>query len=458
MSFNINIPNEAKWIIRELNILDYEAYVVGGCVRDSLLGNKPKDWDICTDAKPENVRDIFRIHGLEVIETGLQHGTVTVHFPSGNNYEITTFRVDGKYSDGRHPDSVEFVSSITDDLARRDFTINAMAYNDNDGLIDPYGGAKDLRMRLIRCVGDPDERFQEDSLRILRAMRFASVYRFQVVYKTISAMDRNRSLLHNISAERIRDELCKMLMGDNALHVLLHYRGIIAEIIPELGECIGFEQNNPYHKYDVYGHIAHAVSEYKGGDISIKVALLLHDIGKPKSYVTDEHGRGHFYGHPVVSHELAKHILERLKFDNKTRDEILELVLYHDVDIKASRKIARRLLNKIGADRVKQLIEVKRADILSHSDKAHGNRLETLYEFASIVDDVIAENECFKIKDLEVTGHDICALGVSGPMVGKILNHLLDRVIDETLSNDHNSLMDEARTFIMNMEDSNHGR
>ena len=323
-----------------------------------------------------------------------------------------------------------------------------MAYNDDVGLIDPYHGAEDLSMRLIRCVGNPDERFQEDSLRILRAMRFASTYGFQIVSKTSSAMNRNRSLLNNISAERIRDELCRMLYGKNILHVLLDYCDIIAEVIPELRECIGFEQNNPYHKYDVYGHIAHAVAEYKGGDVSIKVALLLHDIGKPKSYVTDERGRGHFYGHPAVSHELAKHILERLKFDNKTRDEILELVLYHDVEIKASRKVARRLLNKIGADRVKQLIEVKKADILSHSDKAHDKRLSNLQEFSKIVKDIIAEGECFKIKDLAVNGHDICALGVFGPMVGEVLNHLLDKVMDETLENDHDSLMDEARNFI----------
>ena len=442
------IPWPAKWIIHELTVMGYKAYIVGGCVRDSLLGKRPKDWDICTNAKPEAVIDIFRSRGMEVIETGLQHGTVTIHNPGGGNYEVTTFRVDGEYTDGRHPDSVEFIDDITADLARRDFTINAMAYNDEDGLIDPFGGAKDLRMKLIRCVGDPDKRFQEDSLRILRAMRFASTYKFQIVSNTISAMNRNCHLLHNISAERICNELCRMLHGENILYVLLQYCDIIAEIIPDLRECIGFEQNNPYHQYDVYGHIAHAVSEYKGGDISIKVALLLHDIGKPKSYVTDERGRGHFYGHPAVSHEMAKHILERLKFDNRTRDEILELVLYHDVEIKASRKIARRLLSKIGIDRVIQLIEVKRADILSHSDKTHGNRLETLQEFASIVDDVITENECFTIKDLAVNGHDICALEVSGPMVGRVLKHLLDKVIDETLMNDHESLIEEAKKFI----------
>ena len=422
------IPWPAKWIIHTLTEMCYKAYIVGGCVRDSLLGRRPKDWDICTNAKPEAVIDIFRSRDTEVIETGLQHGTVTIHISGSGDYEVTTFRVDGEYTDGRHPDSVE--------------------YNDEDGLIDPFGGAKDLRMKLIRCVGDPDTRFQEDSLRILRAMRFASTYKFQIVSNTISAMNRNRHLLHNISAERICNELCRMLHGENILYVLLQYCDIIAEIIPELRECIGFEQNNPYHQYDVYDHIAHAVSEYKGGDISIKVALLLHDIGKPKSYVTDERGRGHFYGHPAVSHEMAKHILERLKFDNKTRDEILELVLYHDVEIKASKKVARRLLSKIGTDRVKQLIEVKKADILSHSDRAHGNRLDTVYEFASIVDDIIAENECFTIKDLAVNGHDICALGVSGPMVGRVLNHLLDNVIDETLENDHETLIEEAKKFI----------
>lgn len=442
------MPWPAKWIIHTLTEMGYKAYIVGGCVRDSLLGKRPKDWDICTNAKPEAIVDIFRSRGMGVIETGLQHGTVTIHIPGHDNYEVTTFRVDGEYSDGRHPDSVEFIDDITADLARRDFTINAMAYNDEDGLIDPFGGAKDLRMKLIRCVGDPDNRFQEDSLRILRAMRFASTYKFQIVSNTISAMNRNRHLLQNISAERICNEMCRMLHGENILYVLLQYCDIISEIIPELRECIGFEQNNPYHKYDVYEHIAHAVSEYKGGDISIKVALLLHDIGKPKSYVTDERGRGHFYGHPAVGHEMAKHVLERLKFDNKTRDEILELVLYHDVEIKASRRVARRLLSKIGVDRVKQLIEVKKADILSHSEKAHGNRLETVYEFASIVDDIIAENECFTIKDLAVNGHDICALGVSGPMVGRVLKHLLDKVIDETLENDHETLIEEAKNFI----------
>lgn len=447
MSFKIDIPEEAKWLINELSILDYEAYVVGGCVRDSLLGLKPHDWDICTNAEPESIAHIFRIQGLEVIETGLRHGTVTIHFPSGNNYEITTFRVDGEYSDGRHPDSVEFVDDITADLGRRDFTINAMAYNDAVGLVDPYHGAKDLRMKLIRCVRNPDERFHEDALRILRAMRFASIYGFKIVHKTAMAMQRNKELLCNISSERVRDELCKLLCGYNVLHILTQYHAIISEIIPEIKECVGFQQNNPYHQYDVYGHISHAVSEYKGGDISVRVALLLHDIGKPEVYVTDERGRGHFYGHPAVSHRIARTVLERLKFDNKTRDEILELVLYHDVDVKPSRKVARRLLNKIGADRVVQLIEVKRADILSHSDKAHGKRLSDLQEFAKIVENIVAEGECFKIKDLAVNGHDICALGVGGPIIGQTLNRLLGMVMDETVENNRDALMAETEKY-----------
>lgn len=451
MSLKIDIPRGARSLIETIECDGYEAYIVGGCVRDSLLGKTPHDWDICTSGKPEAIISALERCNIRVVCTGLQHGTITAVMDDGS-YEITTFRVDGEYSDGRHPDNVDFVDSITADLGRRDFTINAMAYNDNAGLIDPYGGANDLRMKLIRCVGDPDKRFQEDALRILRAMRFASTYGFHIVDKTAMAMKRNRALLHNISAERIRDELCRMLYGDNVLHVLQQYSDVVAEIIPELKACIGFEQNNPYHKYDVYDHIMHAVSEYKGGDISIKVALLLHDIGKPRSYVTDERGKGHFYGHPAVSYDIATDVLERLKFDNRTKDEILELVLYHDVEVKPSKRIARRSLSKLGIDRIRQLIEVKRADILAHSSRAHDNRLSNLQEFSKIVEDIVAENECFKIKDLAVNGHDICALGVSGPIIGQTLNHLLNLVIEELLDNDYDSLMMEAKKFLKENE------
>ena len=450
MKIKIDIPYSAGYIIHTLEAAHgHKTYVVGGCVRDSLLGKVPHDWDICTSAKPEQVRTYLESCGEKVIDTGIKHGTVTAIMADGN-YEITTFRVDGKYSDSRHPDDVEFVDDIVADLSRRDFTINAMAYNDDEGLIDPFGGAKDLKKKRIRCVGDPDERFKEDPLRILRAMRFASTYGFSIERETAKAMLRNRELLNLISGERIRDELCKMLCGENILEVLLKYPEIMGEIIPGLRRCVGFDQNNPYHKFDVYAHIAHTVAAYKGGDVSVKVALLLHDIGKPYVYTEDENGRGHFYGHPKMSHMIAKNdVLDRLRFDNHTRDNILDLVLYHDAELKPSRKVIKRLLSKHGADTVRQLIQVRRADILAQTGKSHDDRLLKMVEFELLVEEIIADQECFKIKDLAIDGHDICSFGVDGPIVGQTLNYLLEAVIDERVENDHLALMKEATRYLM---------
>ena len=446
----IVIPRAAQWIIHNLEVdHGHKAYVVGGCVRDSLLGKPPHDWDICTSAKPEQVRTYLELCGEKVIDTGIKHGTVTAIMDEDGNYEITTFRVDGKYSDSRHPDTVEFVDDIVADLSRRDFTINAMAYNDEEGLIDPFDGAKDLKKGRIRCVGDPNERFREDPLRILRAMRFSSTYAFKIERETAKAMQKNRELLNFVSGERIRDELCKMLCGENILEVLLTYHDIMAEIIPGLYKCIGFLQNNPYHKFDVYAHIAHAVAAYKGYDISVKFALLLHDVGKPYVYTEDENGRGHFYGHPKMSHRIAKEeILDWLKFDNRTRDNILELVLYHDAELKPSRRIIRRLLSKHGPDIVRQLIQVRRADILAQTGKSHDDRLVGMDEFERLVEEIIADQECFKIKDLVIDGRDILSFGVSGPIVGQTLNHLLENVIDENVSNDRISLMLAAKHYL----------
>lgn len=446
----IVIPHYAKWFIDRSKVeLGHKAYVVGGCVRDNLLGKTPHDWDICTSAKPEIVRTYLESCHQRVVDTGIKHGTVTAIMADGN-YEITTFRVDGKYSDGRHPDDVEFVDDIVADLSRRDFTINAMAYNDEEGLIDPFGGAKDLKKKRIRCVGNPDERFREDPLRILRGMRFASTYGFKIERETAKAMMRNRELLNFVSGERIRDELCKMLCGENILEVLLKYPEIMAEIIPGLHRCIGFDQNNPYHKFNVYDHIAHAVAAYKGGDVAVKVALLLHDIGKPYVYSEDENGRGHFYGHPRMSFCIAKNeVMGRLKFDNHTRDNILDLVLYHDAELKPSRRVIKRLLSKHGSDMVRQLIQVRRADILAQTGKSHDDRLLKMVEFELLVEEIIADQECFKIKDLEIDGRDICSFGVSGPIVGQTLNHLLEAVIDERVENEHVALMKEATRYLM---------
>lgn len=447
MNLKINILPEAELIICILNKRGYAAHVVGGCVRDSLLGIKPHDWDICTDAKPEKVRDIFTHEGFHVIETGIQHGTVTIHLGIRGDYEITTYRIDGEYSDNRRPDTVIFTDDITKDLSRRDFTINAMAYSDDSDLIDPFGGQEDLELGVIRCVGNPDDRFQEDALRILRALRFAATYGFRIEEKTAAAIHRNKDLLKNISAERIRSELCKLLCGEGVLDILMEYKDVMAVIIPELEPCIGFWQNNPYHVYDVYDHIAHAVANYRGPDISIKMALLLHDIGKPECYSEDENG-GHFYGHSVPSMDIAKDVMDRLKFDNKTKQEVVDLVLYHDIDIYPGARTVKRWLNKIGYEMLDKLINIKGADNGAQSEMAQISRPLRLWEIRRIASDIMNEQQCFQIKDLAVDGRDMIGVGFDeGPGVGKVLNHLLDKVIDGALENDRGALMEEASVF-----------
>lgn len=443
----IDIPYNAKRIINYLCAGGNRAYVVGGCVRDSLLGRAPHDWDICTSARPDRVREILRSECINTVDTGLQHGTITACMSDGN-YEITTFRIDGKYSDNRRPDRVKFVDGVLEDLSRRDFTINAMAYSDALGVIDFWGGEEDLRKRLVRCVGDPDARFNEDALRILRAMRFASTYGFKIEEKTAEAIHRNKDLLRNISAERIQSELCKMLVGEGVLDILLEYKDVITVIIPELKTCIGFNQNNPYHIYDVYDHIAHAVANYMGPDISIKMSLLLHDIGKPECY-TEDHNGGHFHGHSVHSMRIAKDVMDRLKFDNKTRQEVVDLVLYHDADIYPGTRSVKRWLNKIGYEMLDKLINVKGADNGAHSEMAQISLPWRFWEVRKIAGDIMNEQQCFQIKDLAVSGYDILSLGVKpGPKVGEILNHLLNKVIEEEITNEYDALIKEAVRYL----------
>lgn len=443
----VDIPACAKRLMSILEKAGYSSYVVGGCVRDSILNYIPNDWDICTNAKPEAVCELLRNWGIRVIETGLQHGTVTAHY-GVNSYEITTFRIDGEYSDNRRPDRVEFVGDIIEDLGRRDFTINAMAYNDTYGLVDPWNGSCDLNLGLIRCVRNPDDRFREDALRIMRALRFASTYGFRIEEKTAAAIHRNKDLLKNISAERIQSELCKMLCGDGVLNVLLEYKDVMAVIIPELEPCIGFEQNNPYHMYDVYDHIAHAVASYKGNDISIKMALLLHDVGKPECY-TEDHNGGHFHGHGVVSMRLTKDVMTRLKFDNKNRDEVVDLVLYHDSDIHPGARTVKRWMNKIGPELLDKLLYVKTADVEAHSEINKANRRDKVLFVRLVMKEVLAKQQCFTIKDLAINGNDVMSLGVEGgPMVGKVLNRLLDMVLDDEIDNDRETLLDEAAAYL----------
>lgn len=439
--FKIAVPRGAKAIVQGLRFADYEAYVVGGCVRDSFLQADPEDWDICTSATPEEMKEYFSRIAVRTIDTGLKHGTITVDAGDLGKFEVTTFRVDGEYSDNRHPDTVEFTDSIYKDLARRDFTINAMAYN-QAGLIDPFHGLQDLENEVIRCVGTPDDRFREDALRILRAMRFASIYGFTIEEETAQSIHRNKGLLEHIAAERIQSELCKMLRGKNILNVLLEYGDVIATIIPEMGPCIGFDQHNRFHEYTVYDHIAHAVANYEGDDVVVKVALLLHDIGKPHCYTEDEKG-GHFHGHGVVSQTLAADILDRLRFDTQSKKDVLDIVLYHDTVIEPTPKTVRRWLHKLGQKNFARLLDVRMADILAHAKDTQASRIKRCNALRTLLDIALKEQQCFQMKDLAIDGHDVMyVFSISeGKEVGKILKEALDAVIDGEVENTRPALL-----------------
>lgn len=434
----IKIPEGAKTIIHTLTRAGYEAFVVGGCVRDSLLGIEPHDWDICTNAAPLSVKET--LSGFRIIETGIKHGTVTVLI-DGESYEVTTYRKDGDYSDHRRPDTVEFVSNLKEDLSRRDFTVNAMAYNDSEGLIDPFNGQDDLTKHMIRCVGNADHRFEEDALRVLRALRFASTYQFSIDPGTAAAIHRNTRSLEYVAQERIYTELCKLLVGAGALDILLSYSDVIAQIIPEMKSCVGFRQNNRYHCYTVYGHIAHSVAAYKGSDVTTKLALLLHDIGKPQCYSENETG-GHFYDHARISRDLAKAVLDRFKVDNQTRHDVPELVLFHDADIKPTPRTVRKWLNRIGEVQLRRLLDVREADIAAHAPGTQEAHLKECLEERRVLEEVLAEASCFSLKDLKITGNDLMALGYKeGPQIGRTLRALLEAVMSDEIPNEHEQLM-----------------
>lgn len=439
--YKIAIPRGAKAIVQGLRYAHHEAYVVGGCVRDSLLGLEPKDWDICTSATPEEMKEYFTRCSVRTVDTGLKHGTITVDMEQSGKYEVTTFRIDGDYSDNRHPDSVEFTDSIYKDLSRRDFTINAMAFN-QAGLVDPFHGREDLENGVIRCVGNPDDRFNEDALRILRAMRFASTYGFTIEENTSQSIHRNKKLLRNIAAERIQSELCKMLCGKGVLNVLLEYNDVITTIIPEMKPCVGFDQNNRFHEYNVYEHIAHAVSNYDGDDVVVKMALLLHDIGKPHCYTVDYKG-GHFYGHGVFSHDISEKVLTKLRFDNKSKSDILELVLHHDAIIEPTAKTVRRWLNKIGEKQFARLLNIRMADIRAHAKGTQESRIERCASLDVLLEEAIKNNQCFKLKDLQIDGHDVMSLLdiPAGKEVGTVLNSVLEQVINGDLPNERTALV-----------------
>lgn len=428
----MRLPLDVKYILNELNKNGFEAYVVGGCVRDSLLGKEPKDWDICTNALPEQTQKIFSAYN--VILTGLQHGTITVML-NNVGYEITTYRIDGDYSDGRHPDSVKFTKNLELDLSRRDFTINAMAFSESEGIVDLYNGISDLKKGIIRCVGTPTERFSEDALRIMRAMRFASVLNFKIEDKTSKAMKELYQNLDKVSKERINVELSKLLLGKGSKKILEKYDYIIGYIIPEVQSMIGFEQNNPNHCYDVWKHTVEVVNNIKENDLPLKLAGLFHDIGKPLVY-TETNGVGHFYGHAKKSGELTEEILKNLKYSNEIIDEVLLLVKYHDVDIALTNSFIRRMLNKLGENDFRKLFSLRRADILGQSMYKRREKLLELDRLEEMFNNFKIEEECFSLKQLELNGKDLISMGIKpGPQMGNILNVLLEKVINEELEN-----------------------
>ena len=434
----IIMPYEVENIIDTLMKSGYEAYAVGGCVRDSLMGKAPQDWDICTDARPEQTMRVFS--DKRVIETGLKHGTLALII-DGSSYEITTFRQDGEYRDNRRPDSVEFVSDIKKDLARRDFTINALAYNHMRGLVDCFGGVSDIENRMLRCVGSAKLRFEEDALRIMRALRFASTLGFEIERETDEAICLEKELLKNISSERISTELSKMLLGESVGKVLLKYGDTLAVVIPEIKPMFGFKQNTPYHYLDVWEHTVKSVEEAPK-DLTLRLTMLLHDIGKPSCYKFFD-GKGHFHGHPGVSLEMAKRILTRLKYDNNTAYMVTTLVRYHDVRILPESKDVRRWLSRIGEEALRALIEVKRADKLAQAEIFRQPAQDTLDIISKKIDEIITQQGCFSLKTLAVDGSDLIALGIpEGKQIGESLSRLLDMVIDEKLPNDRECLLE----------------
>lgn len=445
MKYKIDMPSNANVIIHALQDAGYKAYIVGGCVRDSVINRFPHDWDICTSARPKQILEVFK--GYRVIETGLQHGTVTIVI-DGEQYECTSFRIDGVYSDNRRPDSVTFIDDLTEDLRRRDFTINAMAYNDEEGLIDPFDGIGDIKRGIIRCVGNAADRFSEDALRILRAIRFAAQLSFVIEDNTSSELNRQKGSLVNVSAERIASEFNKIVISDRFTGMLMKYLNVFEQFVPEFKAMYNFPQNNPHHIYDVLIHTFYTVISCQN-DLILRLAALFHDIGKPHSYQDEADGIRHFVGHNIVGADMTDKIMRRLKYDNNTRNAVVQLVLYHDSSFIAKPSAVKRWLNKVGEIQLKRLIDLRRADIEGQRVFYDREKMRKIDDFADVLNQVLEEQQCFSLKDLAINGDDLIALGfVPGKKLGEVLTGLLNSVTDDALPNDKETLLKEAQKWL----------
>lgn len=437
----IRLPDKVRYVVTQLEAAGYEAYAVGGCVRDSLLGRTPSDWDVTTSARPQQVKEIFR----HTIDTGIQHGTVTVML-GHEGFEVTTYRIDGEYEDSRHPKEVVFTANLIEDLKRRDFTINAFAYNDQSGIVDAFGGMEDLKKGVIRCVGEAAERFGEDALRMLRAVRFSAQLGFTIAEETKSAIRELAPILANISAERIQAELVKLLLSDHPDYMRDAYElGITGVVLPELDTAFAAAQHNPHHQYTVGEHLMQSLLHTRA-DKSLRIAALLHDIGKPSVRTTDEKGIDHFHGHVEVSERMAVDVLKRLKFDNDTIDKVQKYVRYHDYKPEPNARSVRRAVNKIGAAYFPQVMEIWRADTLAQSSYQRAEKLALIDEVERLYAEIMEKNQCISLKTLEITGNDLIALGVpKGKQIGGILNQLLDEVLQNPENNTHEFLIEKAK-------------
>lgn len=441
---DIEIPQSARTILDLLEAAGHEAYVVGGCVRDALMDRTPADWDITTSAKPDQIKAVAAAAGLKTIDTGIVHGTVTViidHEP----FEVTTYRADGVYSDGRHPDSIEFLDRIDGDLARRDFTINAMAYNPARGLVDHFGGQADLQAGILRAVGDSRERFTEDALRIVRGLRFAAQLGFTIEPETSDAMHELRGLLDDIAVERIWIEFAGLLCGRYAVPVLREYHDIVFTIIPELAIEYEFDQHNPFHVYDVWEHTLHALEAAPPDmDATVRLALLLHDIGKPHCLVIDEDGRGWAIGHDKEGEPIAREVCKHLKLSRADRETVTHLVANHMFSIPDTERAMRRFLVRHGAENAQNLFAIRRCDKigLGHEQPPDNPMSVAFAKAEKLMDEQLNAEPVFGIKDLAVNGRDLMTLGVEqGPALGVMLQKLLDAVVDGDVPNEHDALI-----------------
>ena len=433
----IQLPDKVHNIINTLEEAGYEAYAVGGCVRDSILGRKPDDWDITTSAKPEETKRLFP----RTVDTGIKHGTVTVLL-GGEGFEVTTYRIDGTYEDGRHPTEVTFTASLREDLRRRDFTINAMAYNDRSGLVDLYGGLADMENQVIRCVGDARERFDEDALRMLRAVRFSAQLGYRIDIATGEAVRALAPNLQKISAERIQAELVKLVTSPHPDYLRTAYElGITAQILPEFDLCMETPQRHKHHCYDVGEHILHAMLGVEADKV-LRLGMLFHDIGKPQTLTIDPDGTTHNKKHPFEGEKITRRVMRRLKFDNDTTDKVTKLVLYHDYDIAPTEAGVRRAVNRIGEDIFPMIFTVRRADIAAQSDYMREEKLAKVTCIEKLYQEILAHKDAVTVKDLAISGNDLIADGMPpGRQIGETLSALLERVLDDPSLNTREILL-----------------